>query len=370
MDNRLYLMDGMSAVSMTEQRYASEDYLQEIVEKNPGLLARAWTDGENKLFLISREQVVSIDGSSMLWLDHLLIGEDAIPTLVEVKRSTDTRVRREVIAQMLDYACGASTWDVQKLRASFMANNANDASASPMMGDEFWEQVATNLRAEHLRLVFVADEIPNSLRLLIEFMDRQMPSMEVYGVMLKPYTTAGGKMLLAANVIGNPLIEPENEPLRTTSRWDQVSFTEFINGRGQTAYIPILNQFIELAAKHSLFFQYGTGKKTPTLNIKVGSALLFTLTGWHTEKQGDIVTVDFPLDLLSSSLGDGWDIERIRGRVLQDVPDLREAAASGAIWNTPKYVYIEFSALHNSERFNQLKQNIEVLVTELRKAEV
>jgi hypothetical protein len=44
------------------------------------------------------------DRSARWSLDHLFLD---VPTLVEVKRSTDTRVRREVVGQMLDYAAYA-----------------------------------------------------------------------------------------------------------------------------------------------------------------------------------------------------------------------------------------------------------------------
>src|SRR4051794_12230288 len=41
-------------------------------------------------------------GSSRWSLDHLFVDQEGVPTLVEVKRSSDTRARREVVAQMLD----------------------------------------------------------------------------------------------------------------------------------------------------------------------------------------------------------------------------------------------------------------------------
>lgn len=43
-----------------------------------------------------------------------------MPTLVEVKRSSDTRIRREVVGQMLDYAAnGAVYWPLERLREFF-----------------------------------------------------------------------------------------------------------------------------------------------------------------------------------------------------------------------------------------------------------
>jgi hypothetical protein len=45
-----------------------------------------------------------------------------VPTLVEVKRSGDTRARREVVAQMLEYAAnGPVYWKVELLRTWFEA---------------------------------------------------------------------------------------------------------------------------------------------------------------------------------------------------------------------------------------------------------
>jgi hypothetical protein len=62
--------------------------------------------------LIAREVPIpdEMDGAARLSLDHLFVDQDSIPTLVECKRSTDTRTRREVVAQMLDYAANATEY--------------------------------------------------------------------------------------------------------------------------------------------------------------------------------------------------------------------------------------------------------------------
>ena len=67
--------------------------------------------------------VPSEEGGGGRWsLDHLFLDQDAIPTLVEVKRSTDSRIRREVVGQMLDYAANAvAYWPVEQIRARFEA---------------------------------------------------------------------------------------------------------------------------------------------------------------------------------------------------------------------------------------------------------
>lgn len=59
------------------------------------------------------------EGGGERWsVDHLFLDQDAIPTLVEVKRSSDTRIRREVVGQMLDYAANAVVyWPAESIRA-------------------------------------------------------------------------------------------------------------------------------------------------------------------------------------------------------------------------------------------------------------
>jgi hypothetical protein len=69
-----------------------------------------------KWLLVSREAALPSEenGSDRWSVDHLFLDQDAVPTLVEVKRSSDTRIRREVVGQMLDYAANAVVyWPVE-----------------------------------------------------------------------------------------------------------------------------------------------------------------------------------------------------------------------------------------------------------------
>src|SRR5688572_20729773 len=95
-------------VDMRQASYVSEDALQALLERHVVLLAgdQMSPDVEPRRFLLVRREAGVPGGlnESDRWsVDHVFIDQDAIPTLVEVKRSTDTRIRREVIGQMFDY---------------------------------------------------------------------------------------------------------------------------------------------------------------------------------------------------------------------------------------------------------------------------
>src|SRR5204862_4673194 len=96
----------------------------ELLATHPDLLAGEQIDSDNprRWLLVTREMGVpgEVDGAGRWSLDHLFLDQDAIPTLTEVKRSSDTRIRREVVGQMLDYAANAvAYWPVEEVRARF-----------------------------------------------------------------------------------------------------------------------------------------------------------------------------------------------------------------------------------------------------------
>lgn len=109
-------------VEMAAQPYDSEDLLQSLLAEYPGLIVGQQIDqaAPRRWLLITREMAVpGEEGGSGRWsLDHLFLDQDGIPTLIEVKRSTDSRIRRELVGQMLDYAAnGVVHWPVEEIRA-------------------------------------------------------------------------------------------------------------------------------------------------------------------------------------------------------------------------------------------------------------
>jgi hypothetical protein len=154
---------------MEEAPYDSEKLLQMLLADRPDLLAGEQIDVEEprRWLLVTREMSVpgELDGAGRWSLDHLFLDRDAIPTLVEVKRSSDTRIRREVIGQMLDYAANAvAYWPVEEIKAKFESRCKDDGDDAEtelvaLIGEgkdsaTFWQSVKTNLQAGRVRLQF------------------------------------------------------------------------------------------------------------------------------------------------------------------------------------------------------------------------
>jgi len=196
-----------SLTAMTQSPYSAEDVLQALLERHPDLLAggQVTPDDPRRWALIGREQgVPDREASASRWsIDHLFVDQDAVPTLVEVKRSTDTRIRREVVGQLLDYAAnGVRYWPLSDLRASFEATQRrlgrepldvmSELCADNLTTiDDFFDRLGDNLRAGRIRMMFVADLIPEELKRITEFLNEQMSPAEVLAVEVKQYTSDG-----------------------------------------------------------------------------------------------------------------------------------------------------------------------------------
>ena len=221
-------------VDMRQKPFKSEEYIQMLIEEHPELLAGdQFESAPRRFLLISREMgIPSEEGGSNRWaIDHLFIDQDAILTVVEVKRSSDTRIRREVVGQMLDYAANAVVYlPAHKLRAKFEKNSKNpEEQWRQVIGDGdyelFWEQADTNLRAGKIRLLFVADDIPLELRRIVEFLNKSMDNVEVLAVEVKQYTDSTEKVsTLVPRIIGKTAESQRNKSLAIGKLWDETSF--------------------------------------------------------------------------------------------------------------------------------------------------
>jgi len=238
------MRDDGELVEMNERGYDTEALLQGYLARHPDFLAGDQIDSTEprRWLLVAQEAPLASeeDGAGRWSVDHLFLDQDAVPTIVEVKRSTDTRIRREVVGQMLDYAAnGVAYWSVDRLRARFeesredpeqeLTNFLEDPDADP---EEFWQKVKTNLQAGKVRLIFVSDRIPDELRRIVEFLNEQMNPAEVLAVEIKQYVSQDSNLkTLVPRLIGQTTKAQiiKSGGARNGGRWNENSFFEALD---------------------------------------------------------------------------------------------------------------------------------------------
>ncbi len=297
MNREIFLIqkDGQ-LVGMREHAYDSEALLHGLLARYPHLLVGDQIDPAQprRWLLISSETgLPSEEGGSGRWaIDHLFLDQDAIPTIVEVKRSSDTRIRREVVGQMLDYAANAVVyWPIETLQDEFrqqcQRRNADpDIELAGFLGpgqdpDAFWQQAKTNLQAGKVRLLFVADEIPPELRRIVEFLNRQMDPAEVLAIEIKQYVGSEIKTLVPT-VVGQTAEEQQRKSgPRTSRQWDEASFFEVLRQSRPAVEVEVARRILEWARTRNLRVWWGKGLQigsfVPVLDLPGVSHQLFSL---------------------------------------------------------------------------------------------
>ena len=209
-DDIIYLrtQGGMSRLERHE--FEQEVDLQKLITDHPDVLSgRELSPNEALRWLVISLEASIADrehGAGRWALDALLVDQHGILTFVEVKRSTDTRIRREVVGQMLEYAANATAhWPEHRVRelAAVRAGGEDRLRerVRELLGptvdearvESFWGDVQDNLRQGRMRLLVVADAIPSELRRLIEFLNDHMPEVDVAGIEVGRYLSPAGE---------------------------------------------------------------------------------------------------------------------------------------------------------------------------------
>lgn len=245
MAEKIYIRNASGELEpLTEERFETEDLLQQLIGQHPELLAgdQMRPDDPLRWILIKRE--MPIEGWA---LDHLLIDQHSRPTLVEVKRGANREIRRNIVGQMLDYAATAAVvWSGDGMRRAFEKDvskrdadpldelrkllQSDDETDAEDLANEFWERAATNLAATRLRLLFVADEIPPELERVATFLNEQtQDNLEVLAVEVKQYPGSFGDAFVS-RVIGQIELPRDGSTSGTSSGGTRrITPEEFLN---------------------------------------------------------------------------------------------------------------------------------------------
>ena len=245
------------------------------------------------------------DGTGGWWIDHLFLDQDAIPTIVEVKRSSDTRIRREVVGQMLDYAAHLEVyWPAARIRATFEERSRADGDDPDaqvrelLMSDDadieaFWVRVGDNLATGKMRLLFVADEIPLHLQRVVEFLNNYMPSIEVLAVEIKQFEGSNLKTLVP-RVLGQT-VQTQGKQTTGTSRtresrqWDEAQFFDVLTERRGVEEANVARKLLEWAKPLRVVWAKGTSNSAFSPVFDHGKRAYSTFSVWASPSSVEIL---------------------------------------------------------------------------------
>lgn len=366
------LSDSRGLVALTPSEFVREDAFQELLEKYPALLSgdQSETAAAQRWLLLKREaSIPAEDGGSDRWsVDHLFVDQDGIPTLVEVKRQSDTRLRREVVGQMLDYAANAVVyWPVEQLRAQFEQACAakekipdeviRDALRDDTDPEMLWQQIKTNLQAGRIRMLFVADRIPAELRRVVEFLNEQMNPAEVLALELRQFQGGEGLKTIVPTLYGQTARAAAEKPRPAARQWDEASIAADIERRHGKDALRTAQTIIRWIEQNTDEPFCGHGSKDGSIGLIViagglRSSPLFLWTYGRVE-------IAFPY--MKKPFDDSAKREELRGR-------LNEIGGVDLPPDTTKRPGIPIATFSDDKRLKQFLDVMDWCVRELRSA--
>jgi len=273
----IFMLDGEKLSSVKQSLFDLESIFQEIVEKHPQLL-NSITNSPYPPVLIKRESgIADKNSTSSRWsIDHLFVDTDGVPILVEIKRAQDTRLRREVIGQIIEYASHADhSWTKESLlndinttceELNLNKDELKKTLYTTYQENDFWDVVKNNLKSQNMRLVLVADDISGELETSLEWLNDLSP-IEFIGLEIKKFDL-DQRILLLPRTIGMT-----NAQKKIKSKWTEV---EFQRALGDDTKIKLLNE-IELWSSSKGITVEMNDSKMGSKAFKFNSNTLFTI---------------------------------------------------------------------------------------------
>ena len=149
----------------------TESWLQELIDGAPNVLpvSQVYARATGDLHSMGRE-ITTSDGGS---IDNVMISASGHLIVVETKLWRNHQARREVVAQILEYAQDVKNWDYEKVEKLWWERHGKGktlhAAVAPDMDEAEWiDRVSDQISAGEIVLLIVGDGIDSRAENLAE----------------------------------------------------------------------------------------------------------------------------------------------------------------------------------------------------------
>jgi hypothetical protein len=308
MKRKALLRDGEQYVVLEESEFEAEQELQEALKRNPEAIPVADLD-LNEVVVVGRETPVPAGAIDLLLLD----GEGQV-IIVETKLSRNPELRRQVVAQVLDY--GASLWrtapGLKEFEAMVLRYWHSDACEDDRVKhaeslregletvffdlcgedwdyDAFEEALAGNLEAgRHVLLVVASGLMDRLSRDLLQYANMCL-SLPLYGVEIDVFETAARQLIIPRGVRFAPPGQRTGASPRPSRR--QITRAEFLE-KCMPPAVSFFQSMLDEAEKRQIIVYWGSAG----FSVRLPLASLLTIMYGYPPATFQVYTYSWPMD--------------------------------------------------------------------------
>ena len=167
----------------TKEAQYNEAWLQELLRQHPAILPVAEIEAIFSPMVPMGREVATENGS----IDNMFISSRGYLTIVETKLWRNPEAKREVVAQVIDYASALAKWDYARLEATARQYTKKYSESALSLADwiekqtgeeleggrDFFEDtVSRNLRLGRILVLIVGDRIRESVIEMVNYVNK------------------------------------------------------------------------------------------------------------------------------------------------------------------------------------------------------
>jgi hypothetical protein len=202
---------------LASKPFSYEDILKRNIAELPRLVPLETVSDEAVSYLTIGDEWPAGTGRA----DIVLVGSDGILTIVETKLSRNPEARREVVAQLLEYAAYLSEWTIFEIQQraeeffrsdkchpehrgrpfdqvleTFLENSGTDEGINSFKG-----KIEQNLRQGRIRLIVAVDEVGEQAQKIVTFVN-SYSSFDIYLLQISAFEDSDGRRIFVPSLYG------------------------------------------------------------------------------------------------------------------------------------------------------------------------
>lgn len=351
---RLIRLEGEKRV-FALRAFRNEAELQSLLETTPEAIPLQEADQEAApLTMIGRE--VGVESGAM---DLLYVDASGLLTVVETKLVASPEARRQVVAQVLEYASQMAKWepeDVERLASKYLqggdlytrlaeCQDQATGERGQFRPEEFRDALRQNLRAGRIRMVIAVDGENETLRDLVTFVNSHS-TFDVLLLELAAYsdTPDGLPQFLVPSLYGyaqkTGLVPPE----------------QLFLARARESHAPLepMTQLLQFAKEKADRVWWGRGKVYPSFTFHSFAPDGRPVSLFSVYSNGEM-TLNF-----------GWMVERVPEQVYRHYKEALRAVPGLQFSDAARWPSFSVSMLAGPEAMAKFKQAVAATVEEIR----
>ncbi|MFH0942246.1 MAG: hypothetical protein V1823_04425, partial [Chloroflexota bacterium] len=197
---------------------------------------------------------VTVPSGAIGFIDLMYVDKEGLITIVETKLIKNPEIRRTVIGQIIEYASFVSQWtadNIYEIAAAYLKQTLTErmkGCANEFSDDDFKNNIEDNLQNGKMRLIIAADELDESLRATVTFLNSHS-NFDILLLQVSSFEESKAKKVIIPKLFG--YATKSGKPRPPKKPWNLELFLADAETRRSKEKVAVIRKLIDFTTAHS-----------------------------------------------------------------------------------------------------------------------